>query len=225
MKGIVFSLGKKSRPHRFVKKPERIRSFSLKRFFNYYGIQFFFVVDFVLGLVLGSSALKSASSELLNALDFLFVTNLDNRLKLSAFDIFCSAFASDFIFVFIVFLLNFASWGIFALPLVCAFKGFGVGISSAYMFSQYGISGIGFYILIILPGTVLFLLAFITALKEAFIGSYNLLKMYFPSARDGLLYRYTKTYLYRNFVILLFVAFSAIIDMIFWVLFANMFNF
>lgn len=225
MKGIVFSFNEHSRPHRFVEKPRRIHSFSIKRFFSFYGIQFFFMLDFILGIVLGSLSLKSASSDTLNALDFLFVTNLENRLSLTAFEVFYASFASDFVFVFAVFLLNFACWGVFVLPLICAFKGFGVGISSAYMFTKFGVTGIGFYILVILPGTVMFLLCFITALKEAFIGSFNLLKAYFPSSRDGLLHRYVKTYLYRNFVILLFVVLAAIIDMIFWVIFANMFNF
>lgn len=225
MKGIVFSINKHSRPHRFVEKPRHIHSFSLKRFFSFYGIHFFFMLDFILGIVLGSLSLDSASSQTLDTLDFLFVTNLDNRLDLSAFEVFSASFASDFVFVFVVFLLCFSAWGVFALPMVCAFKGFGVGISSTYMFTQFGVTGIGFYILVILPGTVMFLFAFITALKEAFLGSYSLLKVYFPSSRDGLMHRYVKTYLYRNFVILLFVILSAIIDMIFWVIFANMFNF
>lgn len=225
MKGIVFSIKHRHYGSSKQHHTSRIHNFSIKRFFSYYGVQSFFLIIFILGIVLGSFSYKGASDNLLTSLDFLFVTNLDNRLKLSAFDIFSSSFASNFLFVFAVFLLSFTAWGIFALPFLCAFKGFGVGISSAYMFSQYSVTGIGFYILVILPGTVLFLFAFITALKEAFSQSFYLLKMYIPSATDSLLLRHTKTYLFRNFVILIFTAFSAIVDMIMWVVFANMFNF
>ena len=93
------------------------------------------------------------------------------------------------------------------------------------MFSQYSVTGIGFYILVVLPGTVFFLLAFVTALKEAFSQSTLLFKLYFASSGDTPMSRYVKTYLFRNFIILIFTALSAIVDMILWIVFANMFNF
>lgn len=225
MKGIVFSIKHREHQHVGMRAIPFLRDFSFRRFFSFYGVQCFFFLTFILGIILGAFYLRSASDSLLLKLDFLFVTNLDNRLELSAFDVFCSSFSSDFIFVFMAFLLGFTVWGMFALPLLSAFSGFGVGISSAYLFSQYSVTGIGFYILVILPGTVLFLLAFITALKESFSQSFSFLKLYFPSNSDVLLLRHTKTFLFRYFVVIVFCAFSAIVDMLLWVVFANMFNF
>lgn len=225
MKGIVFSMKRTGYlPKPFHRAP-RIHSYSIKRFMSFYGVQTLFFVILILGVVLGSFSFSDASDDFLERLDFLFMTNLDTRLGLSAFSIFCSSFASDFIFVLLAFLLSFTLWGTFALPFVCAFKGFGIGISSAYMFSQYSVTGIGFYILVVLPGSVLFLLTFITALKEAFSQSALLLKMFLAPSDELPIRKYTRTYLFRNFVILIFTALSAIVDMTLWIVFANMFNF
>lgn len=225
MKGIVFSVKRNRRISSNKNILSSITDFSFKRFFSFYGVQCFFLLTFILGVVLGSVSVRSASVDLLDRLDFLFVTNIDNRLELTPFDIFCSSFASNFIFLLACFLFSFSAWGMFALPVLCAFRGFGIGVSSVYLFSEYSITGVGFYILVVLPGTVLFLLAFITALKESFTQSINLLRMYFPSKSDGLLLRHMKTFFFRYFVVVVFATFSAVVDMLLWVVFANMFNF
>lgn len=225
MKGVVFSI-KHGEGHFAQNSVHRkITKKSIKDFFAKYSLELLFAVVFVLSIILGSVSFSRISQETLQKLDFLFLTNLDNRLKLSSFDLFCSSFASGFLFVFFSFLLSFTAWGMFALPLLCAFKGFGVGLSTAYMFSQYSVTGIGFYILVVLPATALFLFAFLMSLKESFVQSVLLLKTYFSSTYDVFLLRRTKTYLFRNCIILIMVAFSAVVEMVLWVLFAGMFNF
>ncbi len=224
MKSIVFSL--KHREYDFLHGFSRNRRlFSLKKFISYYAVHLAFFLIFVVGIVLGSFSVKNATSDFLKNLDFLFVTNLSARLDLSAFSIFCSSLASNFIFIFIAFLLAFSAWGTFALPLLCVFKGYGVGISSAYLFWQYSVTGIGFYILVILPGTVLFLFAFIMALKESLFASFGLFKFYITSKTDLISQKLIKTYFFRNSLVLVFVALSSVLDMLLWMLFANMFKF
>lgn len=222
MRGIVFSL--KNREHRAYGF-SRLRDFSLKRFMSLYSVRAFFFLMFFVGVIFGASSFDPSSTELLSQLDFLFVTNLSNRLSLSAFDVFCSSFASDFLFVFSCFLLSFTAWGMFALPALCAFKGYGLGITAAYLISEHSLSGLGFFVLVILPGAVLFFMAFIVSLNEAFTHSVDLLKLYFSSKTDVLLHRNIKTFFVRFFIVLIFAVFSAIVDMILWSLFANMFNF
>lgn len=100
-----------------------------------------------------------------------------------------------------------------------------MGLSSAFLFSQYSFSGIGFFILVILPGTVLFLFAFMLALRESFSHSLIVLKMYFPSVSDVLLLRHLKPFFLRYFVVMIFTVASALFDMMLWVLFANLFKF
>ncbi|MBE6823811.1 MAG: stage II sporulation protein M [Ruminococcaceae bacterium] len=225
MKGIVFSVKHSDFKYKPRYKTRGVRSFSFKRFFSFYGIQTLFLFIFVLGIVLGSFSCSLFSSDILKKLDFLFLTNLETRLEFNAFDLFCSSFASYFIFTLATFLLGFTAWGVFVCPFLCAFKGYAVGISSAYMFSEFDVTGIGFYILIVLPGTVMFLFSFITALKETFSQSTYMLKAFSPTFSNSTLIRHTKIFLFRYFIVLIFVSLSAIIDMILWLLFANMFNF
>lgn len=225
MKSFVFSIKHKER----YKSPESYHTrhpiVSLKRFFTYYGIESVFAVLFLLGVILGSFSLRFCSDTVLKKLDILFLTNIENRLEFSAFDIFCSSFASNFIFLLFAFLLSFTVWGSLALPFLCAFKGFCVGVSSTLMFSQHSLAGIGFFVLIVLPGTVMFLLSYLSALKEAFTQSLYVLRMFSNSFSGGILIRHTKRFLFRYFVFLIFTALCAVVDMLLWVLFANMFNF
>ncbi len=226
MKGIVFSL-KRGVTYRYVKRSRsyRFAKFSIKRFLVFYGLQTFFLITFLLGVVLGSVSFKNATQEFIQKLDFLFLTNLKNRIDFTAFEIFCSSFASSFLFVLSAFLSAFTAWGMFTLVLLSAFLGYGVGISSTYIFFEHSVTGIGFYILVVLPGLVMFLIAFISALKEAFTQSILLLKMYFPSNNDVLILKQIKPFLFRYFVVIIFTALASFVDMLLWVLFANMFNF
>lgn len=225
MKGIVFSIKHREKIRRNRVLLSRLKGVSVKQLLSLYGIQFLFIVIFILGVVLGSLSYKNVSPEILKKLDVLFLSDLENRLEFTAFELFSSSFASGFLFILISFLMSFAAWGMFTLPLLCAFRGFCVGLSSTYMFSQYHIAGIGFYVLVILPGTVLFLFSFILSLKESFTQSICLLKSYFLKTYDGVLLRKTKTYLFRNSVILVFVVVASLVDMLLFLLFSDMFNF
>lgn len=224
MKGIVFSLSSfdRFRPHSSSGRKSR---FDLVRFFRTYGIHTVFVLIFFFGVIYGSLSIKSFSPRFFSKLDFLFVTNMTERLNFSAFSIFCSSLASGFLFIFAAFLMAFSAWGMAFLPILCAFRGFGVGISSAYLFLQYSLSGIGFYILVILPGTVLFLFSFIIALKESFGASVSLFKLYFFAKSEVVCKKFLRTYIVRNTYVLMLLLASALMDMLLWMLFANLFKF
>lgn len=222
MKGIVFSFNRRTD---YTKgRSRRYHNYNVKQFLALYGISFLFFTVFLLGTVLGFIYLRSASAPFVKKLDFMFVTNLENRLKFSVFEIFATNFLSDFIFILSACMLGFCAWGSIALPFLCAFNGTGVGISCAYIIYEHSYTGAGFYILVILPGLVLFLLAFILALKESFSLSVSMLKSFFVVDERLVLRNSVKPYFFRFSIILVFTIFSALIDMITWVLFANLFN-
>ena len=221
MKGIVFQLRRNLRLPA-VRKPK----ISLKEYLSKKGVYLFFFLMFFIGLILGASYSKAADVTLLNRLDFLFTTNLQVRTELSSFEIFTSCFGVDFLFVLAVFLMGLSVWGSAALPFITAFKGFSVGLSSAFIFSLYRASGIGFYILVILPGTVMFLLSLIYYSKESFSLSLRYIRLsVFGSVKEPYLCRYIKTFMLKSLIALLFCAASALLDMFLWILFAGMFDF
>ena len=80
MKGIVLSVKRGKFSFGAHHHAPRIHSFSIKRFLSFYGVHSLFFVVLVLGVVLGSFTFSNASEDLLKRLDFLFITNLENRL-------------------------------------------------------------------------------------------------------------------------------------------------
>ena len=127
MQGIVFTYRKRKQ---CAKPRERHIAQGLKAFIRSWGRVLVFAVLLVSGLAAGCICSGSLSSETLKKLDFLFTTNMPERLSGGAWGAFCAGFASDFLFLLAAFSLGLTLWGAAALPFVAFFKGFGVGISA-----------------------------------------------------------------------------------------------
>lgn len=224
MKGVVFNFRNKQKT---IRLPNLRRSAgSVKSYISRYGLQATFAALFMIGLAVGAAYSRGFDTSLISKLDLLFVSNIDTRLGMSAFEIFVSCFASYFLFVFAAFLCALSAWGFCGVPLLSVFKGFSVGLSSALIFSLYKLSGIGFYILVVLPGTVMFLLTLITYCANAFRLSLRYAGLsLFGYDREPALKAKIKYFLKRSLFAFLSAGGCAVLDMLLWVLFANQFDF
>lgn len=224
MKGFVF---------RFPVRSKAIRLPSLKRprlspraIMKNYGVQAFLATLFALGLIVGAAGSRGFDAELFNRLDFLFVTNIKARLGMTAFEIFSSCFVSYFLFILLLFLFAFSAWGFCTAPLLTVFKGFSVGLSSAFILAAYGASGVGFYILIILPGTACFLFTLIRYTRDTFRLSLRFGRLcLFGADSSPLRDADIRLFLRKSFFAFLFSGACAVIDMVLWALFADKFHF
>lgn len=223
MKGIVFSFKKSD------VQTNMIRGFRLSEvryFFKRYGVKLMFVGLILFGLAFGSVYARNADSQMLSSLDFLFTTNLEARMAHNFAGTFCACFTSDFIFVFSIYLLGLAPWGIPVMLFVVLFKGFGTGITAGYLFISNSLAGVGFYLLVLLPGTFLFCIALVLFSTYAFEFSKELffatigknlpkhpLRRGFANLSSGLL----------SALIMTFCA--SLLDTALWSLFAESFNF
>ena len=224
MKGIVFTFRNKQKTIRLPGADQPM--FSLKKTVTKYGFQTVFVILFLLGLAVGAAGSRGVDGELGQKLDFLFVTNIEARLEMTAFEIFLSCFAAYFLFDFTVFLCGLSVWGFAVIPFLALAKGFSVGISSAVIFSFYKASGIGFYILIVLPGTVLFLFALVWFARIAFRISIRFMKLsLFGDEKLPALMRTLKDFIKKSAYAFLAAGACAVADMLLWILFANHFKF
>ena len=224
MKGFVFTFrnNKKSLHLPAIKQ----HTYNVKNLLSRYGVQAVFSALFLLGLVVGAASGRGFEQETFEKLDLLFITNIDARMGMSVFDIFISCFVSYFLFIFCVFLSALSAWGFSAVPLLCALKGFTVGLSSAFIFSLYQLSGIGFYILVVLPGTVLFLFILIRYSALGFRMSVRYMRLStFGYDREPELQKHIKNFIKRTLFALLSVGACAVTDMVLWVSFANKFDF
>ena len=192
--------------------------------FRRYGTVIFFTLVFGLGTLAGSLSAGRADKNFLENLDFLFTTNLEERLNQSVFSTFSASFASNFIFVLFLFLCALAPWGWLVIPLAPAFKGFGTGLSAGYLFITYGFKGIGFYLLVMLGGTFLFSFALIIECIRSHSLSCKIAGSVFRgSDLSSPLTVNVKKLMLSTLYVLVITAFSAVLDMILWTAFSGLF--
>ena len=224
MKGFIFSIKEKTdliRTGRFSLTTQDIKYY-IKR----YGIYILFISMLIVGLACGTVYAMSADKEMLASLDFLFFTNLDARLSQNVINTFCACFASDFIFLTVVFLLGLAPWGIPFLPFVSAFKGFGTGLTAAYLIITYSLKGAGFYLLVVLPGTFLFCLALEKLAAYAFeISKQMFFSLIGHSHQTNSLKNEVIDFCSRSVSALIMTFCSTLLDTALWCLFSGAFNF
>lgn len=223
MKGIVFSFNRKKREK---KKLPQISLPDFRYIFSRYGVTLVFLLLILLGMVLGALYARSAESDTLDSLDFLFTTNLDARLSQSPFGTFCACFASDFIFLISVYLFGTAPWGLPLELVTVLFKGFGIGITAAYLFISHGLSGVGFYLLVLLPGTFLFCLALAFFSTSAFEFSKRMFIIAVSKKAISVPVRGSLLHLSSRLLTALIITFAAsLVDTFLWSMFAGAFKF
>lgn len=223
MKSLVFSFKKAKSGRRGLR---RITLSDLQYFFRRYGLRVMFTSVLLVGLVAGSICAQNSGENLLKSLDFLFTTNLDARLAQNAVGTFCACFASDFIFLFSVFLLGLTPWGVFVMPFVVLFKGFGTGLTAGYLFAIQQLGGVGFYLLVLLPGTFLFCIALVMFSTNSFVFSKDMFVYTFGKYPPKQSMRMRAASFCSHLMASLIMTFCAsLLDTALWTLFAGAFNF
>ncbi len=223
MKGVVFSFKKSEFG---LKNSKKLRLSDIRYFLKRYGIKLMFVLFLLIGLVYGSIYARNADTQMLNSLDFLFTTNLEARLSQNFVETFCACFASDFIFLFTVFLLGFTPWGIPVMAFVMMFKGFGTGLTAGYLCLTGSLKGLGFYLLVLLPGTFLFCISFILFSSSAFKFSKKMFLNVISKTVSQIPQRQASlVYCSRMMSSLIMTFCATLLDTVLWTLFAGAFSF
>jgi stage II sporulation protein M len=184
----------------------------------------FFSVFFITGMVLGAIFAKNIDFSVLSKLDFLFYSNIRTRSIQPFLSVFTASFASSFLFIFFCFLCGLSVWGMFIIPVVLVFRGFGLGLTSGYLYSSYGGNGIVFNLIVILPGAFICCVAILLAARE---GTRFSRRIAVGGKYQGGIISRTNIRLYLlRFGAFLGIAFlSAITDLILSACFAGMFSF
>lgn len=121
---------------------------------------------FLAGMALGALYARSAGFDVLDELDFLFSSNFRVRSSAPSYSVFLASFASSFLFLLLCFLCGLSMWGAFLIPLIPVFRGFGLGLTSGYLYAVYGGKGILFNLVVILPGAFFCCLSILLAARE-----------------------------------------------------------
>ncbi len=217
------TVGRKRRATRVMRG--RPGDFSFKVFVKKHGVGSFMALCLIAGMIMGAVCEKTADEQLYRGLDFLFTTNLQERLEQDFFSTFCACFASNFIFTATLFLLGITPWGAVLIPFVFIFKGFGVGLSGSYLVQSHFIMGILFYVSVVLPGVFAFCLALIGQGGIALINSKNLFFLVFKGGESTSINQSTRLYLNRSLIILVISLGCAVLDTLLWCVLAPLFGF
>ena len=175
------------------------------------------------GMVCGAFYARNAGMDAISRLDFLFSGNFKARISEPVLLTFTASFASSFLFLFACFLCGLSMWGAFFIPLILIFRGFGLGLTSGYLYSAYGIKGILFNFSVILPGAFFCCLALLLAAREGIRLSHRLSAV--SCSSDSVNKAQMKLYVLRFGEILALAFFAALIDLLLSVSFGGLFSF
>lgn len=188
-------------------------------------ILIFLIICIIIGMIAGSASLAYINMEVLHKLDFLFLNDFKERINQSSLDVFISSFSSLFIFMIFIEMAALSFWGTVLIPLLVTFKGLGLGITAGYLYLIYGLKGIAFYILILLPGIFVSSIGIVLLSVGAFKFSGKFAKKILPGADNERLWDSFKFHMRKSGQCLIILAFASLIDMSFMAMFSKFFEF
>ncbi len=173
------------------------------------------------GMALGAVYARSAGYETLERLDFLFAGNFKSRTTQPFLMVFSASFASSFCFILACFLGGLSIWGAFFIPAVLAFRGFGLGLTSGYLYAAYGWKGVLYNLAVVLPGAFVCCLSILAASAEGIRFSRLVASgKTHAGGKSGI-----RSYILRFGAVLAIACAGALLDLLFSVCFGGLFSF
>ena len=194
-----------------IKNNKKIKTKSKNFFINNKLFTFLFII-FLLGFICGNIMLKNKNNDLFRKATDLFTLNFNIRKEGSFFNIFTESIFSSFIFILIIFSTGLSAFGVTLTPPIIFLKGCCTGIFQNYLFQNFGVKGVLFFIFVILPGFLFSILATLLMAKEA-IKISNIFSSILINIKNWQNdEKYIKSYLIKTGCILILVVISAFID-------------
>lgn len=178
---------------------------------------------FTIGLMYGSILIQSNSENIFPLLDIIQKTSTQNKTDSSFFYIMLNSLGSSVLFLLLIFLSGFSAIGQIVPCIVLFAKGLSLGSCVGYFYLTYQFKGLLYVIVIIIPSTLIILLALFLSAKES-IRLSNLLFGTFLE-KNTISFKTLKLYIIKNLILICFLLVSAILDGILSVLFAGIFKF
>lgn len=177
------------------------------------------------GVLCGALSGRSADSDVMKRLDVIFLTNFDLRCSRGLLSSFAASFGSTVLFLLVIFLLGLSLWGGFFAVLIPFFKGYGYGLSSGFIYSEYGTKGIFYNILIILPGMLISSAVIAAASLYSFRNSIRSVQSFRRQAVSDDPREQMKAYLLTMLWLLFLGAAAGLVDMLCSICFSWIFHF
>lgn len=178
-------------------------------------------VFFFVGMAYGAVMIGFGDEKLLHSLAFMTKGYMTGRVEQSFVDTFFNSLLTSGAIVLLLFLLGFSAVSIPAIVFLPLFKGLGLGVSIGYLYLTYGIKGVAFSAVMILPSALLSTFAIVLAGREAMKLSLLFLGTFLPKIQGNLSARVVKLYCAKFLVLIGIVAVSALVDCLVTFLFSG----
>ena len=114
-----------------------------------------FLALFAAGVIVGAGLFRNGGSETVNELSQIFGTFASARENQKIYVTFLNSLTINLVFLCLPFIFGLGCVGLPVSVIVTVIKGLGLGVIAGYMFSNFAMSGIGYYLLTIFPGAVI----------------------------------------------------------------------
>ena len=178
---------------------------------------------FVFGILISGFLLSDDSFVFTDAKTFLnyYLSLHKNNLFLNKF---CTCFLRYIVVLFIYFLSATSIFGIIITPFFTVWQGIMLGAFSSQLYSLYGIEGIAYNAIIIIPPAVLFTVSCFFAAKYSIDFSFLIAKLTLPRSKSYNLYVYFKKLCSKYLILITIIVFCVLIEISLNLLFLKFFN-
>lgn len=179
------------------------------------------IFTFIVGLVYGSLLAKSQSIQLVEQLSIITKEYASAHLKQTLATTFLNSLCSSSVFIFIPYLLGYSAIGQAASIALPLFKGLGLGLTLGHLYISYGVRGMGYSALVILPQSVIALFAIIIACRESVKLSNLFFCSFLPKKNKSVSLNTIKLYNIKFVILFVIILVSSVVDSISVLLFSG----
>lgn len=180
------------------------------------------VALFAAAVIIGAGTLKQSSVYANEYSDF-FCQYLMNRANEKIYTIFFNSISLNLLLLLLINFAGLCCIGIPVLILTVLLKGFGFGFFAGYLFSQFSINGIGYYLITVFPGAVISNTALLIVSNNSVFLSSDILSVSLAKKQADA--NLIKNYIKQNMIIIAAYIIASIIDCILIKAFGFMFAF
>ncbi len=184
----------------------------------------FIYLLFLSGLLCGALVIKSANAALSELIGSLVENLILQRNAQKFWLVFWNAFLTVLPYFLVLFLFGVSPAGPAVVPAVLFIRGLGAGLINGYLYRFFGIKGIAFSALLILPAALIVSFILILASRESFGFSLILARAVLPGSPAIRLSGDFKLYCFRYLFLIGLILIAALVDAVFSVCFLRFFN-
>ncbi len=168
-------------------------------------------ISLIFGIIIGSFAL-SGNGKASDFADKIFQFYISGRQNIAFFNLFFSTLIVYFLVCFIYFTIGTSVIGVVLSPILCCIVGMYFGSLASYSYGRFGLKGVAFNAIVLVPSALAFSICLFFAAKEAFNFSSIIIKLTMPKSRPCNISVEFKTYCGRFVLVMIFCVVAALID-------------